>query len=70
MSMCNGQEEFANSCFSIDLGGFDLILSVDYQLTLGPILWDFEALYMAFRRSNRCVLWKGMGLPRDNTLHR
>jgi hypothetical protein len=70
MSMCNGQEEFANNCFSIDMGGFDLILSVDYLLTLGPILWDFEALCMAFRRNNRCLLWKGMGLPCDNTIHR
>jgi len=30
--------EFTVSCFSINLGGFDLILGVDFLRTLGPIL--------------------------------
>ena len=36
-----GKEEFTSSCLGIDLGGFDVILGVDYLQTLGPILWDF-----------------------------
>ena len=36
-----GKEEFTISCLGIDLGGFDIILGVDYLQTLGPILWDF-----------------------------
>jgi hypothetical protein len=48
MAMHIGQEDFVISCFGIDLGGFDLILDVEYLWTLGPILWDFEDLCMAF----------------------
>jgi hypothetical protein len=43
-----GQEDFTISCFGINLGGFNLILGGDYLRTLGPILWDFEDLCMAF----------------------
>ena len=43
-----GKEEFTISCLGIDLGGFDVILDVDYLRTLGPILWDFEDFCMAF----------------------
>ena len=48
VAMHIGQEDFAIGCFGIDLGGFDLALGVDYLRTLGPILWDFEDLCMAF----------------------
>jgi hypothetical protein len=34
-------EDFSITCFGINLGCFDFILSVDYLRTLGPILWDF-----------------------------
>jgi hypothetical protein len=44
-------EEFSITCFNIDLGCFDFILGVDYLRTLGPILWDFEALTLLFWRS-------------------
>ncbi|XP_066374518.1 uncharacterized protein [Miscanthus floridulus] len=66
VAMRFGKEDFTISCFGIDLGGFDLILGVDYLRTLGPILWDFEDLCMSFRQSDRCILWKGMGSPRDD----
>jgi hypothetical protein len=39
---------FSVDCFALDLGGFDLILSVQWLCTLGPIIWDFDALSMAF----------------------
>jgi hypothetical protein len=35
--------------FSIDMGGCDIVLGVDWQRTLGPILMDFKALTMQFR---------------------
>ena len=41
-------EVFSITCVALDLGGFDLILGVDYLRTLGPILWDFGAMTMAF----------------------
>ena len=33
-----GGEEFTICCFGINIGGFDLILGVEYLHTLGPIL--------------------------------
>jgi len=45
------------------LGCFDCILGVDYVRTLGAILWDFEAMTMAFWRDGRRICWKGMGAP-------
>jgi hypothetical protein len=58
-----GEEEFSITCFGIDLGCFDFILGVDYLRTLGPILWDFEALTLSFWRGDRCVVWRGVGSP-------
>jgi len=48
VAMQIGQEDFTISCFGIDLDGLDLVLGVDILQTLGPILWDFEDLCMAF----------------------
>jgi hypothetical protein len=53
--------EFSISCFDINLGGFDVILGIDFLRTLGPILWDFEDLCMAFTRGSRRIIWKGIG---------
>lgn len=39
---------YSCDCFTLDLGGFNLILSVQWLRTLGPIIWDFDALSMAF----------------------
>jgi hypothetical protein len=40
--------EFIISFFSINLGGFNFVLGVDYFWILGPILWVLKALYIAF----------------------
>jgi hypothetical protein len=42
VALAIGMEEFTISCFGINLGGFDLILGVEYLRTLGPILWDLR----------------------------
>jgi len=54
-------EVFSITCVGLDLGSFDLILGVDYLRTLGPILWDFGAMTMAFSRQGRRILWRGVG---------
>jgi len=56
-----GGEEFAVTCVGLDLGCFDFILGVDFLRTLGPILWDFAAMTMAFWCGDRHVLWQGTG---------
>jgi predicted aspartyl protease len=43
-----GGEAFSIDCFALDLGGFDLVLGVQWLRMLGPIVWDFGALAMSF----------------------
>jgi hypothetical protein len=54
-------EPFSITCVGLDLGCFDVIIGVDFLRTLGPILWDLEAMTLAFWREGRHVLWKGVG---------
>lgn len=56
-----GDEHFTITCASIDLGCFDFILGVDFLQTLGPILWDFDALTMTFWHLGRRIRWEGVG---------
>ncbi|XP_066347739.1 uncharacterized protein [Miscanthus floridulus] len=55
-----GSEPFSITCVGLDLGCFDFILGVDYLRTLGPMLWDFEAMTLSFWREGKRVLWQGM----------
>jgi hypothetical protein len=34
--------------FSIEMGGFEIFLGVEWLQTLGPITVDFHELYMSF----------------------
>jgi hypothetical protein len=57
-----GDEHFSIDCVGIDLGYYDFILGVDFLSTLGPILWDFDALSLIFwRGGGRRVQWTGIG---------
>jgi hypothetical protein len=38
VTLAIGTEEFSINCYDIDLGGFDVILGIDFLRTLGPIL--------------------------------
>ena len=38
VALATGTEEFNISCYGISLGGFDLILGIEFLRTLGPIL--------------------------------
>jgi len=55
VAMQIGQDDFTISCFGIDLDSLDLVLGVDILQTLGPILWDFEDLCMAFYQNGRRI---------------
>ena len=37
-----------------------MVLGVQWLGTLGPILWDFAKQTMAFKRSGKRVLWRGI----------
>lgn len=54
-------EIFSVDCYALPLQGFDIILGVHWLKTLGPIIWDFEALIMAFWRDDCAVRWTGIG---------
>lgn len=56
-----GHEDFTVDCYSIPLDCYDMVLGVNFLRTLGPTLWDFDDLCMAFWHHGRRVLWKGVG---------
>jgi hypothetical protein len=43
-----GDYHLKNHMFSISMGGCDIVLSVEWLLTLGPITMDYQYLYMIF----------------------
>jgi hypothetical protein len=51
-------------CYAIPLDCYDMVLGVPFLRALGPILWDFDDLCMAFWRHGRRVLWKSVGSAR------
>jgi hypothetical protein len=61
-----GQETFVINCFAIPLDCYDMVLGVSFLRVLGPILWDFDDLCMAFWYHGRRVLWKGLGSTRQD----
>jgi len=43
-----GEEEFTADSYALPLAGYDVILGTHWLASLGPILWDFDALTMSF----------------------
>jgi hypothetical protein len=46
--------------FIIPLGGFDMVLDVQWLRSLGPILWDFDHGHMSCWRIDHRVVWQGV----------
>lgn len=59
-SVTIGSETFSIGCFVLDLGGFDLVLGIQWLWMLGPIVWDFGALAMSFWYNGRSHHWTGI----------
>ena len=57
-------ETFTVDCYSIPLDGYDMVLGIKFLRTLGPILWDFDDLCLAFTRAGQRVFWRGIGSTR------
>ena len=55
-----GNEAFYIDCFLLDLGGFDLVLGVQWLRMLGPIVWDFGTLAMSFWYNGWSHHWTGL----------
>jgi hypothetical protein len=54
---------FCVDCFALPLGGFDLVLGVDWLRTLGAILWDFNSHSVTIVLSGSEVTWTGLAVP-------
>ncbi|XP_014660841.1 uncharacterized protein LOC106804383 [Setaria italica] len=54
-----GAEPFQVECFSLALGGYDVILGTQWLRTLGLILWDFSTLSLTCCLNSRRVTWLG-----------
>jgi hypothetical protein len=56
-------EDFAITSVGLNLGAFDFIIGFDFLRTLGPMLWDCDALTLSFWRNGRRVTWQGVLEP-------
>lgn len=50
-------KSFVIDLCAITLGGYNVVLGTQWLTTLGPILWDFGLLAMAFWRHDHHVYW-------------
>jgi hypothetical protein len=53
-------EHFTADFFALPLAGYDVVLGTRWLASLGPILWDFSTLRMAFTHEGRPVFWQGL----------
>jgi predicted aspartyl protease len=53
-------EVFITDLYVLPLGGYDLVLGMQWLSTLGQILWDFGQLTMSFWHKDHMVLWRGL----------
>jgi predicted aspartyl protease len=58
-----GEEDFSITCVGLNLGAFDFIIGFDFLRTLGPMLWDCDALTLSFGRNGRRITWQGVPGP-------
>jgi hypothetical protein len=67
-----GDYHLKSHMFSIDMGGCDIVLGVDWLRTLGPILMDFKDLTMQFDQEGHQYKFQGIivGSPEIISSHR
>lgn len=51
---------FSLDFYLLSLAGYDIVLGIQWLRTLGPILWDFIKLSMAFDHDSRKCLFQGL----------
>jgi hypothetical protein len=55
-----GQYHLKYHIFSIDMGGYDIVLGVEWLHTVGPILMDFKDLTMQFQQEGQEYKFQGI----------
>jgi len=63
-----GKDTFTIDCFALPLDGFDIVLGVKWLKSLGPISFDFRALWMAFWRDGLPACLYGIGSDSQPTI--
>jgi hypothetical protein len=66
-----GHYQLKYHMFSIDMGGGDIVLGVEWLCTLGPILMDFKELTMQFQQEGEKYQFQGLivGSPEITISH-
>lgn len=62
-------EQFTVDLYTLPLGGYGLILAIQWLGSLGPVIMDFARQTMSIRREGRRVLWTGCDGPQVESLH-
>eukprot|EP00253_Pinus_taeda_P029117 PITA_29117 len=67
-----GDYQLKTHMFAIHIGGCNIVLGVEWLLTLGPIIMDFQELYMSFKQNNSTHTLRGLqaGAPSIISSHR
>ena len=53
-------EEIILDFYILPLRGCDIVLGVQWLITVGPILWDFQNLTMQFQLGHMQIQWTGL----------
>jgi hypothetical protein len=61
-------EQFSIDCYGLALGSYDMVLSVQWLESLGPILWDLHNRTMAFVRNGHRMRWTMEGASQQPAL--
>jgi len=62
------EESFHTDLFVLPLAWYDVVLSTQWLAMLGPILWDFGAHTLTFRRQGRQICWHRVAGPAPSGL--
>lgn len=54
-------EQFILDCYVLPIEGFDVVLGINWLSSLGPNVWEFKTLSMAFWYDDHPVNWHGIG---------
>jgi len=71
---CDGIQVWLNGTpfvlefYLLPLSGYDSVLSAQWLMTLGPILWDFSKLLMSFQWKGREITLTGLAPPANKLI--
>jgi hypothetical protein len=57
MSIAIGNEGFITNCYRLTLSSYEMVLGVQWLVSLGPIIWNFTRCLLSFVRDGHQVCW-------------